>query len=415
MIARDIYLDQLIAGMGNGMIKVVTGIRRCGKSVLLMELFPKYLLEHGVDDSHIIDIALDDRTNKDLRSPDAILQYIRKRTAGKGKYYVLLDEVQLVDEFRDVMNSIQHLKNADLYVTGSNSHFLSSDIPTEFRGRSDQIRMWPLSFSEYYSGTGGDKRDAWRDYYTFGGLPATLALNTEKKKADYLKDLYETVYKKDMVERNKIKNTVEFEELVRVMASIIGSPCNPSKLSKTFSSKEQSKITNKTITDYLKYMANAFLIEKSARYDIRGRKHIGGLAKYYFSDVGVRNAVLEFNQQEPNHIMENILYNELRVRGYNVSTGKLEKKYTQEGKSIRKNLEVDFVAGSGNSRYYVQSAWSMPDEEKAQQESRPLNNIKDSFRKIIVTADDIKPQRGADGILIMNVIDFLLDKNSLDK
>lgn len=414
-IKRDRYLKQLIESRQNGFIKIVTGIRRCGKSYLLNVLFYHYLLENGVDDEHIIRVDLEDRMYKELRDPDAMLQYIHSRITDKNLYYIIIDEVQLMGEFVDVLNSLLHIENADTYVTGSNSHFLSSDIPTEFRGRGETIHVNPLSFAEFYAAKGGDKQDAWREYYTYGGLPLILSFDTEVKKINYLKNLFETVYLADIIERHKIKNEHEMRELVLIMASCIGSPCNPTKLSKTFKSVKNLTISNKTISNYLKYLSEAFLMNKAIRYDIKGKKYINTLSKYYFSDIGLRNAILDMRQQEETHIMENIIYNELVVRGYRVDVGMVEiKKKDKNDKWIRTQLEVDFVANLGSKKYYVQSALSIPDREKEKQESGSLTNINDSFKKIIVVKDHIMPRRNEEGILTIGLYDFLLDENSLN-
>lgn len=414
-IKRDRYLKQLIESRQNGFIKIVTGIRRCGKSYLLNVLFYHYLLENGVDDEHIIRVDLEDRMYKELRDPDAMLQYIHSRITDKNLYYIIIDEVQLMGEFVDVLNSLLHIENADTYVTGSNSHFLSSDIPTEFRGRGETIHVNPLSFAEFYAAKGGDKQDAWREYYTYGGLPLILSFDTEVKKINYLKNLFETVYLADIIERHKIKNEHEMRELVLIMASCIGSPCNPTKLSKTFKSVKNLTISNKTISNYLKYLSEAFLMNKAIRYDIKGKKYINTLSKYYFSDIGLRNAILDMRQQEETHIMENIIYNELVVRGYRVDVGMVEiKKKDKNDKWIRTQLEVDFVANLGSKKYYVQSALSIPDREKEKQESGSLTNINDSFKKIIVVKDHIMPRRNEEGILTIGLYDFLLNENSLN-
>lgn len=414
-VNRDNYLNQLIAGKGNGLIKIVTGIRRCGKSYLLFSLFREHLINSGVDESHIIEIALDDRINIELRDPDNILKYIRGKIKDKDLYYILLDEVQLISEFEDVLNSLLHIRNADVYVTGSNSRFLSSDIITEFRGRGDEIRLYPLSFSEFCDGYKGDKNQAWKEYYTYGGLPLVLSLDNNKKKSDYLANLYKSVYLIDIIERNKIKNQDEFDELVKTIASSIGSPSNPTKLSNTFQSLKKTKIHHQTISNYLSFMEEAFLVEKSIRYDIKGKKYINTLSKYYFSDLGIRNSILGFRQQEENHIMENIIYNELRSRGYHVDVGMVEQRgVDKEGKTIRKQLEVDFVANQGSLRYYIQSAFAMPDEDKIKQETASLLKINDSFRKIIIVKDDIMPKRDENGIVTIGIKDFLLNHNSLD-
>lgn len=414
-IRRDRYLQQLVESRGNGFIKVVTGLRRCGKSYLLNVLFYHYLLELGVTDDHIIRVDLEDRMNKELRDPDAMLRYVHDRIKDHELYYIIIDEVQLMDEFVDVLNSLRHIDNADTYVTGSNSHFLSSDIPTEFRGRGETIHVSPLTFSEFYSAVGGDKTDAWREYYTYGGLPLILSFDSEQKKIGYLKDLFETVYLADIIERNKVRNENEMRELVMVMASSIGAPCNPTKLANTFKSTKNITIGSQTISNYLTHLTDAFLLNKTIRYDIKGKKYINTLAKYYFTDIGLRNAILDMRQQEETHIMENIIYNELIVRGYRVDVGMVEiKKTDKEGKWTRTQLEVDFIVSLGSRRYYVQSALSIPDREKEIQESRSLTNINDSFKKIIVVKDHIMPRRNEQGILTIGLFDFLLRKDSLE-
>jgi predicted AAA+ superfamily ATPase len=414
-IKRDKYLQQLIESRQNGFIKVVTGIRRCGKSYLLNVLFYKYLLANGISEDHIIRIDLEDRLNKDLRNPDTMLHYVHNRIKDKELYYIIIDEVQLMDEFVDVLNSFRHIENADTYVTGSNSHFLSSDIPTEFRGRGETIHINPLSFSEFYSVKGGDKQEAWREYYTYGGLPLILSFDNEERKINYLKNLFETVYLADIIERHKVKNENEMRELMLIIASSIGSPCNPTKLSNTFKSVKNVNIGSQTISNYLSYLLDSFLLNKAIRYDIKGKKYINTLAKYYFADIGLRNAILDMRQQEETHIMENIIYNELIVRGYRVDVGMVEiKTLNKEGKWLRSQLEVDFIASLGSKKYYIQSAFSIPDREKEIQESRSLININDSFKKIIIVKDHIMPRRNEEGILTIGLFDFLLKENSLE-
>lgn len=414
-IKRQQYLDQLIASQRNGLVKIITGIRRCGKSYLLFKLFHDYLNSQGIADDHIIQIALDDRTNKELRDPDNLLKYIKEQITDKDLYYIILDEIQMVDEFTDVLNSLLHIPNADVYVTGSNSHFLSTDIVTEFRGRGDEIHLFPLSFSEYCEGYNGSTDQAWKDYYTYGGLPLILTLDTDKKKEDYLSNLYKSVYLVDVLERHKIKNIGEFDELVKIISSSIGSSCNPTKLANTFKSVKNVAIHHQTINKYLGFLEDAFLVEKSIRYNIKGKKYINTLAKYYFSDLGIRNALLGFRQQEETHIMENIIYNELRTRGLHVDVGMVEtREPDKNGRLIRKQLEVDFVVNQGSQRYYIQSAFAMPTLEKEAQESASLLLINDSFKKIIIVKDDIKPKRNEKGILTIGLKDFLLNKNSLN-
>lgn len=408
-IQRDFYLQQLIDGKQNGLIKIITGIRRCGKSYLLFTLFYQYLKNIGVTEDHIIKIALDDIESADLRAPLALYKYIKAKMVDDDLYYILLDEVQLVARFEEVLNSLLRMDNADVYVTGSNSKFLSSDIITEFRGRGDEIRLYPLSLSEYCEGTGQKPYEAWKDYYTYGGLPHVLTLETEKKKLDYLSNLFESVYLLDILERHRVKNKSEFEDLVRIVASGIGAPTNTTKLSNTFKSVKKVAISYNTIDKYLGYMQDAFIIEKATRFDIKGKKYIGSLAKYYFTDMGLRNAVLGLRQQEESHIMENVIYNELRRRGCKVDVGIMEQRYvSKDGKWQRKQLEVDFVVNEGSQKYYIQSALAMPDEEKRKQEMASLLRIGDSFKKIIIVKDDIKPWTDENGILTMGLMDFLM-------
>ena len=415
-IKREFYLQQLINGKQNGLIKIVTGIRRCGKSFLLFKLFKQHLLKAGVNAEHIIQIALDDIESADLREPLTLYKCIKAKMKDDDLYYILLDEVQLVPRFEDVLNSLLRIDNADVYVTGSNSKFLSSDIITEFRGRGDEIHLYPLSLSEYCEGTGLSPAEAWKDYYTYGGLPHILTLETEKKKFDYLDNLFESVYLIDILERQRIKNKAEFEELVKIIASGIGAPTNPAKLANTFKSVKNVNIDPTTIDRYLGYMQDAFLIEKSERYDVKGKKYIGSLAKYYYSDLGLRNVILGLRQQEETHIMENILYNELRRRGCKVDVGMVEQRFVDDdGKWKRKQLEVDFVVNQGNQRYYIQSALALPNEDKRKQEMGALLRINDSFKKMIIVKDDIKPWRDENGILTMGLLDFLMNADSLEQ
>lgn len=414
-IARDLYLKQLVAGRENGLIKIVTGIRRCGKSYLLFKLFYEHLVSQGIGRDHIIDVALDDLINEELREPHAILRYIKERIVDERLHYVLLDEVQLIPQFYEVLNSLLHIRNVDVYVTGSNSRFLSKDVVTEFRGRGDQIHLFPLSFAEFFQAYNGDRAQAWKDYYTYGGLPHVLSLGTEQKKIEYLEDLYESVYLVDIIERNKVRNKNEFGELARIIASAIGSPCNSTKLSNTFKSVKNVTLSRLSIEKYLSYMEDAFVVEKAVRYNIKGKKYINSLAKYYFSDVGIRNALLGFRQQEENHIMENIIYNELRIRGYRVDVGMVEERTTDKNnKTIRRQYEVDFVANQGSKRYYIQSAFMMLSPEKEEQEMASLIRIDDSYKKIIIVKDEIMPKRNERGVLTIGLLDFLLTPDSLD-
>lgn len=408
-------MNQLISGKGNGLVKIVSGIRRCGKSYLLFRLFYSHLISSVVQEDHIVRIALDDIENASLREPLALFREIKSRMTDSGRYYILLDEIQLVPKFEEVLNSLLRTENADVYVTGSNSRFLSSDIVTEFRGRGDEIRIHPLSFSEYCLGSGQAPRDAWRDYYTYGGLPQVLGLENPKKKIDYLTNLFESVYLVDIIERHKIKNKAEFRELTSTAASCIGSPTNPNRISNTFASQKKISISPATIENYLGYMEDAFLLEKAVRFDIKGRKYIGSPAKYYFADTGIRNACLGMRQLEETHLMENIIYNELRRRGWKVDVGTLEQRSVdKEGKWTRKQLEVDFVANGEGKRYYIQSSLSIPDDEKRRQETASLLRIEDSFQKIIVVRDDITPWRDDNGILTIGLFDFLMGRDSLD-
>jgi predicted AAA+ superfamily ATPase len=416
-IQRDRYLKRLIEDKGNGLIKIVTGIRLCGKTYLLFELFKQHLLADNVEPDHIIEIALDDRKYKNLRNPDACYKYVAGKIDDQSgnPYYILLDEVQMMDEFEDVLNGFLHMKNVDVYVTGSNSKFLSSDIITEFRGRSDEIRMYPLSFSEFVTADQG-KNDSWEQYLTFGGLPQILKFPTYERKAEYLKALFKEVYLKDIIERNGIRNDMELETLVHIVASAVGSLTNPQKLSDTFKSTGKIDISIPTISQYLTYLEEAFLVSSARRYDVKGKKYISTPKKYYFEDVGLRNAMLNFRQAEETHLMENIIYNELRYRGYLVDVGVVNlRKKDKDGSYARKQVEIDFVANRGNQKYYIQSALSIPTDEKKEQEERPLISINDSFKKIIVVKDDILLRRDEHGIVTMGVKEFLTDQNSLEK
>ena len=411
IIQRKKYLDMLISGEGNGLVKIVTGIRRCGKSFLLFRLFHDYLIKKGVQENHIIELSLDDYRNKKLRNPDLLLDYIDSHIQNDaGVHYVILDEVQLVDDFVEVVLSLMHNSKLDVYVSGSNSKFLSKDVVTEFRGRGDEIRVWPLSFAEFYSAVGGDKISAWNEYYTYGGLPQILEFDSETKKINYLKNLYELTYLKDVIERNHLRNTEGLVKVVQILASSIGSSTNPKRISNTFQSVENVTVTDKTILSYISCLQEAFLIEEALRYDVKGRKYIGTETKYYFADMGLRAAVLNFRQQEEPHIMENIIYNELRLRGFNVDAGSVETwTVNAEGKSMRQKLEVDFVVNKGAEKIYIQSAFKMPVEEKKQQEEKPLLCITDSFKKIIIVGDNIKRKIDENGIITVSLIDFLLD------
>lgn len=417
IITRQKYLDKLVAGQGNGLVKIVTGGRRCGKSFLLFQIFHQYLLQHGVDEGHLIEVSLDDRRNRKLCDPDALLDYLDSRIKSDGKTnFIFLDEIQLVDDFIGVLLSLMHTPNTEVYVSGSNSKFLSKDVVTEFRGRGQEIRIWPLSFSEYYGAVGGERSQAWKDYYTFGGLPQILSLDTERAKRSYLRDIYEVTYIKDIVERNKIKVSEGLRELVRILASGIGSSTNPTRICNTFQSVSQLQITDKTINEYISDIQDAFLIEEALRYDVKGRKYIGTETKYYFCDLGLRNIVLNLRQQEETHIMENVIYNELRMRGYLVDVGLVECWTTDEnGKRKRSKLQVDFVVNNGPERVYIQSAFNMPTKDKEKQERRSLINIADNFRKVIVVKDDIKRKIDDDGVVTIGLFDFLLDEQSIER
>jgi hypothetical protein len=397
------------------MVKVVTGIRRCGKSYLLFTLFKRYLLENGVAPDHVIEIALDGIEDEELRDPKVCYEYIRDEMEDDGIYYLLLDEVQFMPRFEEVLNSLLRIENIDIYVIGSNSRFLSSDIVTEFRGRGDEVRIYPLSFAEFYSVYDGDYDDAWDDYMTFGGLPQIAGLQSERRKADYLKNIFVNVYLKDVIERNRIQNEEEIGILVNVLASAIGSLTNPTKIANTFASERQMQYTNKTISRHIDFLEEAFLISKAARYDIKGRKYIGANQKYYFTDPGLRNARLNFRQQEPTHLMENIVYNELLIRGYNVDVGMMDAyEKNKEGKRVRKQLEVDFVVNQGSQRYYIQVAYDLSSEQKQEQEFHSLRNIPDSFKKIIIVNGSKKPWRNDEGFVIMGMKYFLLNPDSLE-
>lgn len=414
-IARDKYLRDLINRMNNGMIKVVTGIRRSGKSYLLFKLFYEYLLSQGVLKSHIIKIELDQRKNRIYRDPDVILDYIETLIEDDKQYYILLDEVQMLNDFEEVLNSLLHISNVDIYVTGSNSKFLSKDVITEFRGRGDEIHVFPLTFKEFMQVYDGDMYRGFADYIVYGGLPLISTMKTETQKVNYLTNLFNETYLKDIIERNHIEKTQELEDLINVLASAIGSLTNPPKIQATFKSSIGSAISINTIRQYIEYLEDAFIISKAQRYNVKGRKYIGTPLKYYFEDIGLRNARLGFRQVEETHLMENIIYNELRYRGYSVDVGVVDKRETSEnGKQIRKTLEIDFVANLGSQRYYIQSALSMPTPEKQIQEKTSLINVADSFKKIIIVKDVVNVKRDENGIVTMSIYDFLLKENSLN-
>ncbi len=409
-IKRDIYLNKLISRKKNGLIKIITGIRRCGKSYLLDPLFKNHLLESGIKADHIIKLELDKEENKKYRNSYELNEYIKSQIKDKDMYYILLDEIQMVDGFESVLNGFLYERNLDVYVTGSNSKFLSSDIITEFRGRGDEIKVFPLSFSEYVEAFKGDKQDAWNEYVLYGGLPLILSKKSDEEKSKYLKDLFDQTYIKDIIERNNVQRVDVIDSIINMLASSVGSLTNPKKIYDTFVSNGEKDISSNTVNSYIKYIEDSFIVNKSDRYDVKGKKYIQTPQKYYFSDIGLRNARLNFRQQEENHIMENIIYNELLLRGYNVDVGVVE---LREGNQ-RKQLEVDFVCNLGNKRYYVQSALNLDTREKTIQEERPLMNINDNFKKIIVVKDNMKHWITEEGILVVGIQEFLLDKNSLD-
>ena len=414
-IRRDIYLNKLISKKHNGLIKVITGIRRCGKSYLLFNLFKEYLVNEGVNENHIIEIAFDSFENRKYRDPEVLFPYLMEKIADKEMYYVLLDEVQMLDDFESVLNSLGRKKNVDVYVTGSNAKFLSKDIITEFRGRGDEVHMYPLTYSEFMSVYDGDKQEGWRDYVLFGGIPLVLGFETADQKSDFLKSLFEETYISDITGRNNIRNKAELEELLNILSSAIGSLTNPSKLSATFKSVKNKTISKDTIIKYIDYLKDSFLIDSAIRYDIKGKKYINTPSKYYFTDLGLRNARLNFRQVEETHAMENIIFNELKVRGYNVDVGVVVmNEVDKNGKKIRKQLEVDFVCNKGSKRFYIQSAYALPDKEKMEQEQRSLVNTGDGFKKIIITKNAVAPLYNDEGILVMSVYDFLLNPDSME-
>lgn len=414
-IKRNIHLNRIIARKGNGMIKVITGMRRCGKSYLLFTLFHNYLLEQGVDEQHIIKVDMEDRRNAALRNPDALLNYIDSRMTDSQQYYILLDEVQLVAEFEDVLNSYLKITNADVYVTGSNAKFLSKDVITEFRGRGDEIRITPLSFQEFMSAKEGNREDLLNEYLTYGGLPQVVTMDEIERKVEYLKNLFTHTYIRDIKERYEIKKDDDLEELINLVASNIGSLTNPTKLENCFKSVKQSSLSKDTIKNYLDLMQDAFIIEKSIRFDIKGKKYIDTPSKYYFTDLGLRNARLNFRQTEFTHLLENAIYNELRLRGYSVDVGQIPIfTIREDGKRQRSTLEVDFVCNLGYKRCYIQSAYALPTEDKMKQEFNSLLRIKDSFKKIVIVGTPTPTYQNEKGILTMNIYDFLMNPDSLN-
>ena len=416
IINRSTYIDQLVRSKGNGLIKIVTGIRRSGKSFLLKKLFRQCLIDDGVKEDHILIIDMESRKNRAFKDPDFLLDWVDETMKDDSTYYVIIDEVQEVKDFVEVLSSLAVTDGVDVYVTGSNSRFLSSDVVTEFRGRGDEIHVWPLSFKEFKSVYEGSEEAAWSEYRMYGGLPQLLTQVGDDKKEEFLRNLYRTVYLRDIYERNDIELKPEFEELSKTVASSIGAPVSARKISDTFKSVSNvQNITDKTVAMYMGYMQDAFLIEKSERYDIKGRKYIGSLSKYYYQDVGLRNAILSFRQSEPTHIMENVIYNELRMRGWLVDVGNIFNRIrTNDGQQQRITLEVDFVCNKGSKRIYIQSAWKMPDAEKMEQEKRSLKLVDDSFRKIIIVGEHTKSWSDEDGIQIISIYDFLLDPTTTE-
>lgn len=412
---RERYISSLLERRNNGLIKIVTGVRRCGKSYLLFNLFKRKLMELGVQEDNIISFALDDYQNREYLNPDNLNQYVRARIVDKDIYYILLDEIQLVPNFEYLLNGFLHIPNADTYVTGSNSKFLSSDIITEFRGRGDEVRVYPLSFSEFLSVFDGTESGAWNNYQVYGGMPGLLSIGSENRKASYLQALFSQTYFQDIISRYNLRGNEEMEELMNVVASNIGTLTNPLTLTNTFISEKKMHITRDTVASYLQYMQDAFLIEKAQRYDVRGRHYIGTPMKYYFVDVGLRNARLNFRQNDYGHIMENVIYNELRMRGMSVDVGMVEVNCKEDGKSKRKQFEVDFVCNRGSQRYYIQSAYALYDEEKRQKEIKSLRHINDSFRKILVQKEPVLPYYDDNGFLNLSLLDFLTDETVIDK
>ena len=415
-IQRNIYLNKIISRMHNGMIKVITGIRRSGKSYLLLTLFRKYLRSAGIQDDHILIMEFDRLENRRYRDPYVLLDYLKRQITDEGDYYILFDEVQMLQDFEEVLNSLLRESNLDIYVTGSNSKFLSKDVITEFRGRGDEVHIFPLSFQEFMQVYDGDVYNGWAEYMMYGGLPLTVTLRTDEQKIQYLTNLFRETYIKDIVERNNIEKQQELEALLNVLASSIGALTNPAKIEATFKSRMHSSISSNTISKYIGYLKEAFMINEAQRYDVKGRKYIGSPLKYYFEDVGLRNARLDFRQVEETHLMENILYNELRMRGYNVDVGAVNQRYIDKtsGSKLTRHLELDFVANLGSKRYYIQSAYQLPDAAKVKQEKASLLAMNDSFKKIIIVKDIIKPFQDDDGILTIGLFDFLQNSNSLE-
>ena len=415
MVVVNQLLNTLISKEHNGLIKVITGMRRCGKSYLLFTLFKEHLLSEGVGEDHIIEIAFDAFENKKYRDPDVLYPFLKEQIKDDAMYYVLLDEVQLLGEFEAILNSLIRMKNVDVYVTGSNARFLSKDVITEFRGRGDEVHMYPLSFAEFMSVYQGTKQDGWNEYMLYGGIPLVLEFTTPDQKIAFLKSLFEETYISDIVGRHNIRNKAELEELLNILSSAIGSLTNPEKLSATFRTVKKKKISNSTIKRYIDYLCDSFLIDSAIRYDVKGKRYIDTPVKYYFTDMGLRNARLNFRQIEETHSMENIIFNELKMRGFNVDVGVIVQYDTNDkGNSIRKQLEIDFVCNQGSKRYYIQSAYAIPDQDKMEQEQRSLMLTGDFFKRIIITKDTPAPYYNESGVLIMSVYDFLLNENSLE-
>lgn len=413
-VDRKDYIDWLLRKRGNGLIKIITGVRRCGKSYLLFKLFRRKLIESGVDEDHIIALALDDFSNKKYHNPEELYNYVKNRIKDEEKYYILLDEIQLVDDFVSVLNGFLHISNVDVYVTGSNSRFLSSDIITEFRGRGDEIRIYPFSFAEISNISDFDKEKLWTIYCRYGGIPLVWSMDFDDERESYLKNLFEQVYLSDIINRYKLKGHDEIGVLTNVLASSIGSLTNPQRLANTFQSSSNLKLSQFTVSSYIDYLIDSFLIERVHRFDVKGRKYIGTPMKYYFVDVGLRNARLNFRQQEENHIMENIIYNELLRRRYSVDVGVVPVNEKQENKYVKKQLEIDFIANKGDKRYYIQSAYEISNEEKIRQELQSFRNVDDSFKKIIIQRIPTKPWYNEQGVLFMSIMDFLLNPDSLE-
>lgn len=412
-INRDYYLNQLISARGNGMIKILTGVRRCGKSYLLFTLFREWLIDQGIPSSHILAFNLEDRMNKELRDPDNLLSYVNARITDQAPYFILLDEVQMVDEFVDVLNTLLHIPNAETYVTGSNSRFLSKDVVTEFRGRGWEIRLYPLSFSEFMSVFPGDQHQGWEEYMRYGGLPQILNYHTDRDKQAFLREIWQSVYLADVVARYHLRDKQSLDELLQVVASQVGSLFCPTNLSNTWRSTSGRKISVVTISKWLEYLEDAFLIERCQRYDIRGRRYIGSLSKYYFVDSGIRNSILAFRQIDKGHLMENVIYTELRRRGASVDVGQLESRIRQsDGTTPRLPLEVDFVVNEGSKRTYIQASYNLYDDEQVSREKKPLLEIPDSFHKVLITSDNGPSWNDNDGILHLGLLEFLQTDNN---